>query len=182
MTISELRAQCLQCDKCELSAVRTKVVFGTGDEHARIMLVGEAPGKNEDETGEPFAGRAGDLLNSYLAAVGLHREDVYIANILKCRPPQNRDPLPEEQDMCIDWLREQFKLVSPKIILCLGRISARRLIGEDFLVTRDHGRIFKKHEVLMMGTFHPAALLRNPNNKSLVLDDFQKLAQCAQEE
>lgn len=179
MTFSELREECLHCTKCDLAATRTNVVFGTGDEHADILFVGEGPGRNEDETGQPFVGRAGQLLDSYLAAVGLCREDVYIANIVKCRPPENRDPRPEEQAACIGYLREQFRLIAPKLIVCLGRISAMKIIDEGFRVTRDHGRLFQKGGVLMMGTYHPAALLRNPNNKADALADFKRIAACA---
>ena len=139
------------------------------------MFVGEAPGEQEDLSGIPFVGAAGQLLDKYLSAVGISRDDVYIANILKCRPPRNRDPLPEEQDACITWLREQVRLMRPKIIVCVGRISAQRLIGPDFKVTKQHGEFIEKNGVLMMGTFHPAALLRNPNNKPQALEDFLRL-------
>lgn len=180
MTMWELRAQCLECERCGLAAGRTNVVFGCGNEDADIMFVGEGPGKNEDEQGIPFVGRAGELLDSYLAAVGLDRSDVYIANIVKCRPPQNRDPAPEEQEACIPWLREQFRIINPKLIVCLGRISAKRMISDKILVTKEHGRIFRKGGVLMMATFHPAALLRNPANKPDALDDFKKIVRLAE--
>ncbi|MEG0913633.1 MAG: uracil-DNA glycosylase [Oscillospiraceae bacterium] len=179
MTFSELKNQCLSCTKCELCKTRTNVVFGVGSESASIMFVGEAPGQNEDETGEPFVGRGGKLLDDFLMAVGLRREDVYIANIVKCRPPQNRDPKPEEQAACIDYLHEQFRLISPKIVVCLGLIASKKMIDENFKVTRDHGRVFQQGDVLMMGTFHPAALLRNPNNKPAALEDFKKIAEYA---
>jgi DNA polymerase len=140
------------------------------------MLVGEGPGENEDLQGEPFVGRSGKLLDKFLASVGLSREtNVYIANMVKCRPPQNRDPKPEEQDMCIDWLREQFKIIRPKIVICVGRISAQRLIGKDFRVTQQHGEFIDKNGTLFMGTFHPAAILRNPNNKELAFADWLKV-------
>ncbi|MEA4911026.1 MAG: uracil-DNA glycosylase [Oscillospiraceae bacterium] len=179
MDFEELRAACMQCDRCRLASTRTNVVFGVGDPHADVLFVGEGPGRNEDLQGEPFVGRAGQLLDSYLAAVGLRRQDVYIANIVKCRPPENRDPQPDEQAACIGWLRAQFKLIAPKLVVCLGRIAAKKMIGDDFLVTRDHGVVYDKGGVLMMGTFHPAALLRNPNNKPAALDDFHKIASCA---
>ncbi len=181
MTFEELRAECAACQKCGLAATRTHVVFGTGNEHADILFVGEAPGKNEDETGIPFVGRAGQLLDSYLTAVGLRREDVYIANIIKCRPPQNRDPYPDEQAACIDYLREQFRLISPRLVVCLGRIAAMKLIDSGFRVTRDHGRVYEKGGVRMMGTFHPAALLHNPANKADTLEDFKRIAEIARE-
>ena len=139
------------------------------------MFIGEAPGEQEDLSGLPFVGAAGKLLDKYLGFIGLTSDDVYIANILKCRPPKNRDPLPAEQDVCIEWLREQVKLMKPKIVVCLGRISAQRLISPDFKVTQQHGQFIDKKGILFMGTFHPAALLRNPLNKPDALSDFQKL-------
>jgi DNA polymerase len=177
MTFEELRQECLACHKCELGRTRTNVVFGAGDEHADIMFVGEGPGKNEDEQGLPFVGQAGKLLDTYLTAVGLDRAGVYIANIVKCRPPGNRDPLPAEQDSCIGWLEKQLELVSPKIVVCLGRISAKRLIDGGFRVTVDHGRIYERERFKMMGTFHPAALLRNPASKIPAFEDFKSLAE-----
>lgn len=142
----------------------------------RSAFVGEGPGENEDLQGEPFVGRGGKLLDKYLEAIDLSRDkNIYIANMVKCRPPHNRDPKPEEQEECIKWLREQFRLLRPKIIVCLGRISAQKLISPDFKVTKQHGEFFEKGGVLMMGTFHPAALLRNPNQKPAALEDFIKL-------
>ena len=134
MSLEELQAQCAACEKCELHKTRTNCVFGVGNARAKLMFVGEAPGEKEDLSGTPFVGAAGKLLDKYLEAVGIDREEVYIANILKCRPPKNRDPLPEEEDACIGYLREQVKLIRPKIIACLGRISAKRLIKDDFKI------------------------------------------------
>ncbi len=169
----QLRQDCMGCDKCELAKTRTKLVFGVGNENAKVLFIGEGPGANEDLQGEPFVGRGGQLLDKFLAAVDLDRKkNIYIANMVKCRPPQNRDPLPAEQDMCIGWLREQTRLLRPKIIVCLGRISATRLISPDFKVTKQHGQFIEKNGTLMMGTFHPAALLRNPNQKPAALEDF----------
>lgn len=169
----QLRRDCMGCEKCELAKTRTKLVFGVGNENARVLFIGEGPGANEDLQGEPFVGRGGQLLDKFLAAVDLDRKkNIYIANMVKCRPPQNRDPLPAEQDMCIGWLREQTRLLRPKIIVCLGRISATRLISPDFKVTKQHGQFIEKNGTLMMGTFHPAALLRNPNQKPQALEDF----------
>ncbi len=170
-----LRAECMGCTDCPLSETRTNVVFGVGDENADVMFIGEGPGQNEDLQGEPFVGRAGQLLDKYLLAIGMKREDVYIANMVKCRPPHNRDPKPEEIDLCIGYLRRQVKLINPKIIVCLGRISAVRLISPEFRVTKEHGRWFKKGGVLMMGTFHPAALLRNESQKPDAFEDFRAL-------
>ena len=172
----DLRKDCFSCNKCSLGNTRTNLVFGVGNETADILFVGEGPGENEDLQGEPFVGKAGKLLDKYLEVIGLSRQkNVYIANIVKCRPPQNRDPKDEEQEACINWLREQTKLLKPKIIVCLGRIAATRLISPDFKVTRQHGEFIKKGNLLFMCTFHPAALLRNPLNKPDALSDFQAL-------
>ncbi|MBR4050668.1 MAG: uracil-DNA glycosylase [Clostridia bacterium] len=169
----QLKNDCMGCTKCPLAATRTKLVFGVGNETAKVLFIGEGPGANEDLQGEPFVGRGGQLLDKFLAAVDLDRKkNIYIANMVKCRPPQNRDPSPEEQNECIGWLREQTRLLKPKIIVCLGRISATRLISPDFKVTKQHGQFFDKNGTLMMGTFHPAALLRNPNQKPEALEDF----------
>jgi DNA polymerase len=139
------------------------------------MFVGEAPGEQEDLSGVPFVGRAGQLLDKFLYAVDIDRNDVYIANILKCRPPKNRDPLPEEEDMCIDYLRRQVALINPKVIVCLGRISAMRLIKPDFKITQEHGVWFKKGGYLMTAVYHPAALLRDPRKKEDMLQDMKKI-------
>lgn len=176
MRLNELETKCLSCNKCGLGCTRTNLVFGTGNENAKIMLVGEGPGEQEDLKGEPFVGKSGQLLDKYLKVIDLDRnKNIYIANIVKCRPPHNRDPRPEEQEQCIKWLREQFKILRPKIIVCLGRIAAQRLISPNFRVTRQHGEFFDKNGVLMMGTFHPSALLRNPDNKEPALKDWLTL-------
>ena len=176
MTLDQLETECQSCTKCGLCEGRTNLVFGVGNENAEVLFVGEGPGENEDLQGEPFVGRGGKLLDKYLDAVDLDRKkNIYIANIVKCRPPKNRDPLPEEQDCCIQWLREQTRLLRPKIIVCLGRISAQKLIDKNFKVTKQHGEFIEKGGILFMGTFHPAALLRNPNNKPQALEDFLAL-------
>lgn len=168
-----LKNECLQCRKCNLCTSRTNCVFGVGNPNAKILFVGEAPGENEDLQGEPFVGRAGKLLDMYLNGIGLDRhKNIYIANILKCRPPENRDPQPDEQDACIGWLREQVRIMRPSIIVCLGRISACRLISPNYKVTQEHGIFFDKNGTLMMGTYHPAALLRDPGKKAEALEDF----------
>ena len=172
----KLKEICLSCEKCELCKGRRNVVFGVGNPNAKVMFVGEGPGEQEDIQGEPFVGKSGQLLDKYLEIIDLSRKDnIYIANIVKCRPPQNRDPKPEEQDACIDYLRKQVKLIQPKIIVCLGRIAAQRLISPDFRVTSRHGQFIEKGGILFMGTFHPSALLRNPTNKPAALSDFQAL-------
>lgn len=177
MDMTELRALCETCGKCELSKTRTNCVFGVGNEHAELMFVGEAPGEQEDLSGIPFVGRAGKLLDSYFDAVGIDRDTVYIANILKCRPPHNRDPLPAEQDACIEYLREQVRMIRPRFIVCLGRIAAMRLIKPDFKITQEHGKWFRKGDFEMSAFFHPSALLRDPRKKADMLTDMQVLAE-----
>lgn len=171
----ELYDNCASCNKCRLGETRTNCVFGTGNKNASLMFVGEAPGEQEDLSGTPFVGRAGQLLDKFLYAVDIGREDVYIANILKCRPPKNRDPLPEEEDACIEYLREQVRLIKPKVIVCLGRISAMRLIKPDFKITKEHGTWFEKGNFLMTAVYHPALLLRDPRKKEEMLTDMQAI-------
>ncbi len=170
-----LQNECANCEGCSLAETRTNVVFGVGDRGSKVLFVGEGPGEKEDLQGEPFVGPAGQLLDRYLAAIGLDRSKIYIANIIKCRPPRNRDPLPEEMDACMGYLRRQTRLLDPEIIVCLGRISASRMISEDFKVTRQHGLWVKKGNFWMMGTFHPAALLRNPSQKTAAFEDLLSL-------
>ena len=173
---TELETACKACEKCELCQTRTHVVFGMGNPQSDILFIGEGPGENEDLEGLPFVGRSGQLLDKMLAAIDLDRnKNIYIANIVKCRPPKNRDPLPEEQEACIDWLRNQVMIMRPKIIVCLGRIAAMKLIKPDKKITKEHGIFFEKNGVLMMATLHPAALLRNPSNKPAAFEDFLKL-------
>ena len=171
----ELKQECLQCQACALCETRTQVVFGVGNPDAEVLFIGEAPGANEDLQGEPFVGRGGKLLDDMLAMIGLKRENIYITNSVKCRPPENRDPLNTEKDACRGYLRRQVKLMQPKIIVCLGRISAMELIREDFKITKEHGQFFEKNGVLMMALYHPAALLRNPNLKPYAFEDLKTL-------
>lgn len=172
---NQLEERCRDCQGCPLEKTRTNLVFGVGNREADLMFVGEAPGQAEDEQGIPFVGAAGKLLDRYLFAVGIPRESVYIANILKCRPPMNRDPLPEEEDACIGYLREQVRLIQPKIIVCLGRISAMRLIKPDYRITREHGQFIRKGDFLMTAVYHPAALLRDGTKKEDMLLDFERI-------
>jgi DNA polymerase len=159
--------------KCPLGATRTRFVFGTGNAHATLMLIGEAPGADEDAQGEPFVGRAGQLLNKILEAIGFRREDVYICNILKCRPPGNRKPAAEEVDLCLPYLRKQIALVNPAVILCLGLTAAENLLGTSESLTRLRGRVLDYQGIPLMVTYHPAALLRNPNWKRPTWEDVQ---------
>jgi len=182
-SMQELELSLKNCQKCRLCEQRKNVVFGTGPYDARVMFIGEGPGQNEDEQGKPFVKRGGQLLDKMLDAVDLSRErNVFIANMVKCRPPQNRDPMPDETEACLPFLREQVRLIRPRIIVCLGRIAAQRLISPDFKVTKQHGEFFDKNGVLMMGTLHPAAILRNPNQKPAAFEDFLKLREVIKRE
>ena len=165
-----LKQECGVCRGCALADTRTHVVFGDGCETAEIMLIGEGPGQHEDEQGIPFVGRAGQLLDDMLEIIHLDRTKVYIANVVKCRPPQNRDPLNVEQDACIGYLRNQVALVKPKIIVCLGRIAAKRLIDADYRITRQHGQWVERNGVWMTAIYHPSALLRDVSKRPETFD------------
>ena len=171
----ELREKCLNCQACGLRRTCTQVVFGVGDPNAEVLFIGEAPGANEDQQGEPFVGRAGKLLDDMLAMIGLSRKNIYITNSVKCRPLENRDPLGEEKDACRGYLRQQVRLMKPKIIVCLGRISAMELIKPDFKISREHGQFFDRSGTLMMALYHPAALLRDPRKKPETFEDLKRL-------
>lgn len=174
-SLDEIRKECEGCRKCSLAETRTNVVFGVGNPHADVMFIGEAPGEKEDLSGIPFVGAAGKLFDKYLVAVGIPREEIYIANMLKCRPPKNRDPKPEEQDLCIEYLREQVRAVSPKLIVCLGRIAAMRLIKPDFRITAEHGIWFERGAFSVCAVYHPSALLRDPRKKDDMLADMMEI-------
>ena len=178
----ELEAQCMSCRKCALCEERTNVVFGVGPRDAEVLFIGEGPGENEDLQGEPFVGRGGKLLDDMLEIIDLSRKkNIYIANMVKCRPPKNRDPLNTEQDACIGYLRNQVALIKPKIIVCLGRIAAMRVIKEDFKITKEHGQWFEKNGVWTMALYHPAALLRDPRRKPEAFEDLKTLQAKIQE-
>ena len=170
-----LKQQCLACQGCALAQTRTNVVFGDGATDAEILLIGEGPGQSEDEQGVPFVGRAGQLLDDMLEIIGLDRTKVYIANIVKCRPPQNRDPLAVEQEACIGHLRRQTALLRPKIIVCLGRIAAKAIIREDFKITTEHGQWFTRGGVQMTAIYHPAALLRDVHKRPETFEDLKSI-------
>ncbi len=173
MDWQELERTCKSCTQCGLCENRHKVVFGVGNPQADIMLVGEGPGEQEDLQGEPFVGRAGQLLDDMLSIIDLDRKkNCYIANIVKCRPPQNRDPLEVEQDACIGYLQNQIALVKPKIIVCLGRIAAMRLIRDDFRITREHGQWVEKDGIWMTAIYHPSALLRDVTKRPETFEDL----------
>ena len=175
LTLEEIKNKCNECRQCSLCKTRTNIVFGKGNEHANLLFVGEAPGEQEDLSGIPFVGRAGKLLDDFLFAVGIPKNEVYIANILKCRPPKNRDPLPDEEDACIVFLRDQVRAINPKLIVCLGRISAMRLIKPDYKITLEHGTWVQKGNFLMTAVYHPAALLRDPNKNGDMLKDLMDI-------
>ncbi|MBQ9967218.1 MAG: uracil-DNA glycosylase [Oscillospiraceae bacterium] len=175
MDWEQLTQACMQCQKCELAQTRTNVVFGVGPKDAEVLFVGEGPGGQEDLLGEPFVGPAGQFLDEMLSIIGLSRKNCYIGNIVKCRPPQNRDPAPGEQEACIDWLRMQTKLLRPKIIVCLGRIAAQKLIKEDFKITKEHGTWFEKGGIRFFAMYHPSALLRDIGKRPDTFRDLKKL-------
>ncbi|MBQ4582467.1 MAG: uracil-DNA glycosylase [Oscillospiraceae bacterium] len=170
-----LQQQCMHCRACGLCESRTHVVFGVGDPNAEVLFVGEAPGEREDALGEPFVGRAGQLLDDMLAMIGLDRSRIYITNSIKCRPPQNRDPLNTEKEACAPYLQKQLQLMDPKIIVCLGRISAMEMIKPDFKITQEHGQFFEKNGRLMTAIYHPAALLRDGDKKPDTFVDLKRL-------
>ena len=177
--LEECAAGCTRCGLCE---TRHNVVFGMGNREADVMFIGEGPGEQEDLTGLPFVGPAGKLLDDMLSIIDLDRNtNCYIANIVKCRPPRNRDPLETEQDACIDYLRQQVALVKPKIIVCLGRIAAKRLIDQEFRITRQHGQWTERNGVWMSAIYHPSALLRDVSKRPETFEDLLSLREKIKE-
>lgn len=172
-----LKTECAGCDRCQLGKTRTNLVFGVGNERADIMFIGEGPGEQEDLQGIPFVGPAGKLLDTMMEIIGLDRTKAYIANIVKCRPPRNRDPLPEEQQACIGWLFRQIELVDPKILVFLGRIAATAFIRSDFRITKEHGQWFEVMGRPAMAIYHPSALLRDPSKRPETFVDLKHLQQ-----
>ena len=177
----QLKTDCARCAACELCRGRHNLVFGVGNEQAKIMLIGEGPGEQEDLQGVPFVGPAGKLLDTMLELIDLDRTKVYIANMVKCRPPHNRDPLPEEQAACSAFLARQIALIKPRIIVCLGRIAAQGIIKADLRITREHGLWFEHEGCLYMATYHPSALLRDENKRPEAFEDLVKLRQQIRE-
>ena len=175
--LSALGKEFAECSLCGLCKTRTHVVFGTGNPHAELMFVGEAPGYDEDRQGEPFVGAAGQLLTKIIEAMKLRRQDVYIANCLKCRPPQNRNPLPSEIATCKPILLKQIEIIQPRIVCALGKFAAQTLLGTQEPISRMRGRFFDWNGVKLLPTFHPAYLLRNPSDKKLVWEDMKKIMQ-----
>ena len=170
-----LENECMRCRKCSLCQTRNNVVFGVGNRTAEIMFVGEGPGEQEDQLGEPFVGAAGKLLDDMLSIIDLDRSNCYIANIVKCRPPRNRDPQEEEQSACIGYLRAQIELVQPQIIVCLGRVAARQLLYPDYKITQDHGNWVTKNGIWTTAMYHPSALLRDPSKRPEAFDDLMRI-------
>ena len=170
-----LKDECAECKRCALYRNRHNLVFGVGNERADLMFVGEGPGEQEDLKGEPFVGPAGQLLDVMLQLIGLNRTQIYIANIIKCRPPANRDPKPEERSACAEWLNRQISLIDPKIVICLGRIAAISLIDDEFRITKEHGKWFEIGGRKYLATYHPSALLRDPGKRPDAFSDFRKI-------
>ena len=180
-SIENLKHECESCMRCSLGRTRTNLVFGDGNPEADILFVGEGPGEQEDLKGLPFVGPAGQLLDVMLRLIGLDRTKVYICNIVKCRPPKNRDPLPEERSSCSEWLQRQIALVDPRIIVCLGRISATSLISPDFKITREHGQWYEMNGRRIIATYHPSALLRDVSKRPDAFTDFREIRRVYRE-
>ena len=178
---TELEQTCSQCTGCALCQTRHNVVFGVGPKQADVMFIGEGPGEQEDLKGEPFVGPAGKLLDDMLSIIDLSRETCYIANIVKCRPPKNRDPLETEQEACIGYLRNQVALIRPKIIVCLGRIAALKIIDPQYRITRQHGQWTEKNGIWFTATYHPSALLRDVSKRPETFDDLLSLREKIKE-
>ena len=176
-SIEDLKQSCNNCQKCKLYATRQNIVFGVGNEKAEIMFIGEGPGGDEDRLGEPFVGKAGQLMNKAFDIIGIKREEVYIANIVKCRPPNNRDPEDDEINACMDYLRNQVMIIKPKIIVLLGRIALQNILGKDYKITASRGKWIEKKGIMYMPTWHPAALLRDETKKIEFLKDLEIIKQ-----
>ena len=181
MNWEELQQQCHSCSRCRLAETRSNVVFGVGPGNTPVLFVGEGPGRQEDEQGEPFVGAAGQLLDEMLSIIDLGRHNCYITNVVKCRPPQNRDPMPEEKEACLPWLRYQFRFLRPKILICLGRIAASSLIHEDYKITREHGQWVERNGVYMTAIYHPSALLRDPTRRPEAFEDLLRIREKIRE-
>ncbi len=175
-TLEDLRVQMGECRKCKLSEERTKLVFGEGSPRARLVFVGEGPGRDEDLTGRPFVGKAGELLTKIIEnGMKLARKDVYICNVVKCRPPKNRDPEGDETESCITFLKQQLEIIKPDVICALGRVAGQALLGGDFKISRQRGKWFTYMGIPLMPTYHPAYLLRYPSAKRQVWDDVKEI-------
>lgn len=176
--LSLIYEEALNCKECGLCKTRKNMVFGVGNPDADLVFVGEAPGREEDKQGEPFVGEAGELLTRIIEAIGLKRSEVYITNVLRCRPPANRNPLPQEVDTCLPYLARQLEIIKPKVICALGKFAAQSLLQTQIPITRLRGKFQSYHNIKVMPTFHPAYLLRNPSDKKLVWEDMKKIRDC----
>ena len=174
-SLERIRAELGDCKRCELCRLRKHIVFGAGDPRARLVFVGEGPGRDEDRLGEPFVGAAGDLLTRIIEAIKLSRDQVYIGNIVKCRPPGNRNPLPEEIDACRPFLERQLAAIQPEFVVALGKVAAQTLLGTQERISRLRGRFHDCHGMRLLPTYHPAYLLRNPDKKRDVWEDMKLL-------
>ena len=174
-TWEELEKSIIDCKKCKLCTGRNNIVFGTGNKEADLMFIGEGPGADEDREGEPFVGRAGKLMNMAFNGIGISREEVYIANIVKCRPPSNRNPEADEAEACIDYLRNQVMLVKPKVIVLLGSVALKNILGKEYGITASRGNWVERKGILYMPTWHPAALLRDENKKIEFWKDLKQV-------
>lgn len=174
----ELEKSIVNCNKCKLCKTRQNIVFGVGNKNAKIMFIGEGPGADEDRLGEPFVGKAGKLMDMAFQALGIKREDVYIANIIKCRPPANRDPEDDEINSCIDYLRNQVILVKPEKVVLLGRVALQSILGKEYKITTSRGNWIEKKNIKYMPTWHPAALLRDESKKVDFINDLKKVVSC----
>ena len=176
-TLEEIRAELEECRRCPLCQGRRNIVFGVGNSRARLVFVGEAPGREEDEKGEPFVGEAGRLLDRILFAMGLARQDVYICNVVKCRPPNNRTPLPDEIEMCSPFLMRQIRTIKPRLVCCLGAPAVKTLLGVKEGITKIRGRFYDFQGTKALPTFHPAYILRNPREEKILREDFQTIVE-----
>ncbi len=175
--MEELKKSCKDCQKCKLCLARQNIVFGVGNEKSDIMFIGEGPGGDEDKIGEPFVGKAGGLMNKAFDVIGLKREDIYITNVVKCRPPNNRDPEEDEITACMDYLRNQVMIIKPKIIVLLGRIALQNILGKEYKITAARGKWVEKKGIMYLPTWHPAALLRDETKKIEFLRDLKMIKQ-----
>lgn len=171
----ELEQSIINCKKCKLCENRTNIVFGVGNKNAKVMLIGEGPGADEDKNGIPFVGKAGQLMNKALIGLGIQRQELYIANIIKCRPPSNRVPEQDEADACLNYLRNQVILIKPKVIVLLGSTALKNILGKDYKITSARGKWIERKEILYMPTWHPAALLRDENKKIEFWNDLKEV-------
>lgn len=173
----ELKAFVNNCTKCPLSRTRNQPVMGRGSLKSEILFIAEAPGNSEDRDGIPFTGRSGKILDELLEHIGLGREDIYLTNVVKCHPPNNRDPKPEEQEACIPYLKYETYLLKPRIIVCLGRIAAQRIISPDYRISREHGTFLYRKDTWLTAVYHPSAILRDPGKMEETKHDFEKIAE-----